>query len=101
MSDGGRVDVVELERVARKAYEARLLLEQSPTHAHNGWLSGEASWDYQKLAKPEVVLALIARIHEIRKALDEALVYWLSLNPADIGRVGQLREVLEKGAELP
>ena len=46
-------------------------------------------------------LALIARVRELERVADEALVYWASLAPLDAGRIGQLRELLEKGAVLP
>lgn len=48
-----------------------------------------------------VVIALVARIRELQQVSDEALTYWASLCPLDAGRIGQLREILEKGIETP
>lgn len=44
---------------------------------------------------------LVRRVKELEAVADEALVYWLSLDARDVGRVGQLRELLEKRVVMP
>ncbi|MES2170542.1 MAG: Lar family restriction alleviation protein [Actinomycetota bacterium] len=76
------VDLDHLERDAREAMETDYALGDH-------WTPGEA-----------VTLALIARIRDLERVADEAIVYWASLSPLDVGRIRQLREILDKGAMI-
>ncbi len=107
-----KIDLDELERKARAATtgstlgswehgtDDREVALRGNGHPVARAVSGRDA-EYIIAAQPHVTLALIARIAELEKSLDESLVYWLIAAPNDIGRIRQLRELLEKGAVLP
>lgn len=61
----------------------------------------EVDTKFAVAAQPAVVQALVARILELEAVADEALIYWSDAVPLDSGRIGQLRESLQRGVVLP